>query len=311
MSDSILTKQSIKELKELYDKGENIEQYLRNKYGVDKIIPEITELSFDMQAGSSISFMQNNAEQKKINREMGAEISRRIFELVPNVNSILEAGMGEGIMLSSVLAGLKNHSCENQPSIYGFDISWSRVAYAKQNCTNATVFTADMFQIPCAENSVDIVFTSFALAYNAGREHLILSELFRTSKKYVLLLEPSFEWANDEQKQRMRKFKYVEGLYKIVESLGYKVVEHSAFPYYTNPLTPLALTIIEKKEHSNCSNYVLADPQFKTSLQEIDGALFSPDSLRVYPIIGGIPCLRVENSIVASKYGEFHSPLHA
>jgi len=302
MSDSILKKQSIKELKELYDKGENIEQYLQNKYGIESLTPEITELSYDIQAGSSVSLMQNNAEQKKINEEIGAEISRRIFELLPNVNSILEAGMGEGIRISSVLQGLKTIPFH----IYGFDISWSRTAQAKKYLQgNVTVFTADMLQIPCAENSIDIVFTSFAVAYNPGKEHLILPELLRTSKKYVLLLEPSFEWANDEQKQRMRKYKYSEGLYKIVESLGYKILEHSAFPYYTNPLTPLALTIIEKNEYSDCPNYVLADPQFKTSLQEIEGALFSPDSLRVYPIIGGIPCLRLENSIVASKYKEF------
>lgn len=49
---------------------------------------------------------------------------------------------------------------------------------------------------------------------------------------------------------------------------------------------------------------VLACPKFKTSLKEINGMLFSPEALTVYPIIGGIPCLRVEKGVFASKYEE-------
>ena len=32
--------------------------------------------------------------------------------------------------------------------------------------------------------------------------------------------------------------------------------------------------------------------------------LYSDEALVVYPIIGGIPCLRIENGIYASKYEE-------
>jgi hypothetical protein len=32
--------------------------------------------------------------------------------------------------------------------------------------------------------------------------------------------------------------------------------------------------------------------------------LFSPEALSVYPIIAGIPCLRMENAIIASKFPE-------
>jgi hypothetical protein len=36
----------------------------------------------------------------------------------------------------------------------------------------------------------------------------------------------------------------------------------------------------------------------------IDGGLFSPQHLAVYPVLGGIPCLREDNSIVASHFGK-------
>jgi uncharacterized protein YbaR (Trm112 family) len=39
---------------------------------------------------------------------------------------------------------------------------------------------------------------------------------------------------------------------------------------------------------------------------EIGGMLFSPEALVVYPIVGGIPCLRIQNGIFASKYEEAH-----
>jgi len=39
-------------------------------------------------------------------------------------------------------------------------------------------------------------------------------------------------------------------------------------------------------------------------LQEVAGMLFSPEALVVYPILDGIPCLRIENGIVASKFPE-------
>ncbi|APB35047.1 hypothetical protein GlitD10_2704 [Gloeomargarita lithophora Alchichica-D10] len=51
--------------------------------------------------------------------------------------------------------------------------------------------------------------------------------------------------------------------------------------------------------------HTLACPEFKTPLQAVGNMLFSPEALTVYPILAGIPCLRVENAIVASKYQEF------
>jgi uncharacterized protein YbaR (Trm112 family) len=32
--------------------------------------------------------------------------------------------------------------------------------------------------------------------------------------------------------------------------------------------------------------------------------LFSPEGMVVYPIVNGIPCLKIENGILASKYKE-------
>ena len=40
-------------------------------------------------------------------------------------------------------------------------------------------------------------------------------------------------------------------------------------------------------------------------LKELGGMLFSPEAAVVYPIVGGIPCLRTGNGVLASKYENF------
>ena len=64
------------------------------------------------------------------------------------------------------------------------------------------------------------------------------------------------------------------------------------------------MTVIRKETTASPPAQLLACPRFKTPLKEIGGMLYSPEALAVYPVIGGIPCLRVENAILASKYAE-------
>jgi uncharacterized protein YbaR (Trm112 family) len=71
-----------------------------------------------------------------------------------------------------------------------------------------------------------------------------------------------------------------------------------------NPLNPTALTMIRKLSENNPARQIFACPRFKTALQEMGGNLFSPEALSVYPVVAGVPCLRIENGIFASKYPE-------
>ncbi len=296
---------SPRELQKLYQQGVNITQHLRQEQGLERNTDAIIEIAYDLQAGSYIAGMAD-AQVAQRNKSFGAEIARVILSLC-SPSSVLEAGVGEATTLSGVLQALPP-----QLASYGFDLSWSRTALAQrwlhsQQLTRTTLCTGNLFDIPFANNSIDVVFTSHAIEPNGGKETAILQELIRVAKKYVILLEPAYELASAEARQRMETHGYCRNLPGVAQALGYEVMHHGLFPVCTNPLNPTGLTIIKKADNSETvseitTEHVFACPKYKTLLQKIDGMLFSPEALVAYPIVGGIPCLRIENGIFASHF---------
>ena len=290
------------QLKALYEEGKNINEHLRREKGIQHNTEEIIEISYDLQTGSYVAAMEDEAttrHKNEYNRELAS-----IIKSLCTPTSLLEAGVGEATTLAGVLGYFKN-----EVKSFGFDLSWSRVAYAKlwlkkQGQLNTTLCTGNLFHIPFADNSIDVVYTSHSIEPNGGNEEPILRELFRITKKFLILLEPGYELASQEARQRMESHGYCKNLKGIADTLGYDVLEHRLFPFIANPLNPTTLTIIKKDDYAELPSHVLACPKFKAPLMEIKGMLFSPEALVVYPIVGGIPCLRIENGIFASKYQE-------
>ncbi|MBF0123427.1 MAG: methyltransferase domain-containing protein [Candidatus Omnitrophica bacterium] len=289
-------------LKSMYDRGKNISALMREQKGLSHNTEEIIEVSYDLHTGSYIYDMADER-VSKYQEIYTAEISKKILSLC-DPQSILEAGVGEATTLSGVLKNLKK-----DVKSFGFDLSWSRSAYAKhwlqtQGINNVTLCTGTLFHIPFADNSIDVVYTSHSIESNGGNEEPILKELFRVARKFLVLIEPCYEIADEEQRRRMDFHGYCKNLKGIAVSLGYDIWEHRPMPFNANPLNPAAMTIIKKKAGVSPSSYYLACPKFKTPLEEMGNILFSPEALVAYPIVGGIPCLRMENGIFASKYQE-------
>ncbi|PID79117.1 methyltransferase type 11 [bacterium DOLZORAL124_64_63] len=291
-----------RELQALYDQGHNITRLLRAERGLDHNTADIIEMAYDLQTGSYIQGMSDPkyADHKQ---EYTAEVARTILSLC-EPDSVMEAGVGEGTTLAGVLrnlpAGIRAH---------GFDLSWSRAAFArryleKQKIRLATLCTGNLFAIPYADSSIDVVYTSHTIEPNGGQEKTLIQELYRVARRYLVLLEPGYELASPEARRHMRSHGYCRGIKAAAQELGYRILRHQLFPHTANPLNPTALTIIEKNADTEMPDEVLACPRFKTPLEKLGGLYFSPEALVVYPVVGGIPCLRIENGILASKYRE-------
>ncbi len=291
------------EIKKIYQEGKNISSYLKNKLNIAYNSDQIIELSYDLQTGS----YQNKwakPELQKLYKLFTKEIADIILStLTPN--SIMEAGIGEATTFCGVLDNLPKNI-----ESYGFDISYSRISFAKKwleekGFGNTKICTGNLFDIPFLDSSIDVIYTYHSIEPNGGNEEAILKELYRVTKKYLILFEPDYNGTNKKNRARMDSLGYCKDLKKIALKLGYIIVSEKKFINNLNDNNPTSITIIKKNiitETQKIKN-IYACPKYKTPLKlyNKNQAYYSEKSLLMYPIIDNIPCLRIENGILASK----------
>lgn len=214
----------IKDLKELYKKNSNILDFLRVENKTNKIKDIL--ISYDLQSGS---YLKNLDKNPKFFQDYTKELSNKINEL-GKFESILEAGVGEATTIVNLLLNLGKIKPKKS---YGFDLSWSRLRYAKQFSEKLKLqiefFTGNLFSIPLADESIDIVYTSHSIEPNGGKEEYALRELYRITKKYLILLEPDFERASETAQARMISNGYITNLNQTIKNLGYQVILDEPF----------------------------------------------------------------------------------
>lgn len=296
MSSNILD--IIPRIKELYNSGGNIIQFLKNKNNRSSNSLQDILISYDFQSGSYVKEIENKAEYSK---NYTSAIAKEINKL-GDFNSILEVGVGEATTLANLIPKLNNSKSIKS---YGFDLSWSRIhignQYIKNKKIKSNLFVSDLFNIPLKDSSIDIVYTSHSIEPNGGKEKEALLELFRITNKYLILLEPTYEFANDEGKARMDKNGYIKNLESIIKALNFNLIEYSLFKVSVNPLNPTGLYVIEKKQ-SKKEPFTFICPISGEILEEFFDHYFSKKSLISYPKINGIPCLCDFYGVLTSKH---------
>jgi SAM-dependent methyltransferase len=289
------------ELRAAYARGENIMALLKRDFGTLINTEEIIEISYDLQAGSYVTAMENPVHAANVSNA-AAEIARILHEYGQPI-SLLEAGVGEATTMARVLQAY------NCPEIeaHGFDLCWSRIYQAKkwlarEGLPHVALCTASLAKIPFADDSFDVVYTSHSIEPNGGREAEILAELYRVASRFLILLEPAYELATPEAQARMKRHGYCQDLCGHAERLGMKVISHRMFRVVRNPLNPTALIVIEKSPAKPPVRPRYQCPKYGTPLLRHEQVYYSPEGFSAYPILADIPCLRTENSITASLY---------
>ena len=287
-------------LHQLYSEGRNLLEFFREQDSVSCNSTESIQISYDFQAGTYIEAVEKDPE---FNFKYTNAIAQILKSFSPG--SILEAGVGEATTLINVLSKLKDIP---DLSAYGFDLSWSRIKCAqeyaeKKQIKDVFLCTGDLFHCPFQKNSIDIVYTSHSIEPNGGREEEALKELYSICSKYLILLEPAYEFANEEAKVRMRKHGYITRLEQAARNLGYKILTYRPFDFSANPLNPTGVMIIEKNsDQKSLSSFPLACPVTKTPLQLQGDCYYSRESLLVYPIVAGVPCSFLKMQLSLPNY---------
>ena len=111
----------------------------------------------------------------------------------------------------------------------------------------------------------------------------------------------------------MKEHGYISGLHNVAKNLGYKISNYKLLDIvekYSNSLNPTGVLSIIKSDsekilHNTENEKKKIDwqcPLTKSNLIKINDAFFSKDSGIAYPILDGIPLLRIEHGLIASLY---------
>jgi ubiquinone/menaquinone biosynthesis C-methylase UbiE len=189
-----------------YARGDNAMAWARaNSARADNVLVS-TLVAYDLQAGSYVANAHTNPDY--VNRWC-AQLAGLIQPYVEHGDHMLEVGVGEATTLAGVLKAV------NRPDLtaLGFDVSWSRIKvaqeWAAESSVDARLFVGDLFCIPMADKSVDVIYTSHSLEPNGGREVMAITELLRVARKAVVLIEPLYELAPEQAQKRMHVHGYV------------------------------------------------------------------------------------------------------
>ena len=294
-------KKILLEVNKAYKQNKNMIKSLKSKFNIKKnnlTLPIL--LSYDLQAGQ---YNKNKSKRlKNFYDQYGFQLAEIInFYSNPN-SSFIEVGCGECTTMKSVLKYLNR----TNKTIYGFDISWSRVfegiLHLKSH-KKIKLFVADLFSIPINDNSIDIVYSSHSLEPNGGKEEEAIKELVRIARDKVILFEPIFELSNQYQKKRMIKHNYIKNLKKIIKKLNFKILKYDLLPIFSNPLNRTGVIVIEKNKSlvkKNVNN-IWQCPVTHTQLKKYTDLYHNKEVGIAYPVIKKIPLLRAEHLFIASK----------
>lgn len=292
-----------------YARGDNAMAWARANEELSDDVIDAAMIAYDLQAGSYTALAR---EDDRYRTCWCSQLAALIGPWVQPGDRILEVGVGEATTLSGVVSALK------QPAIHamGFDISWSRIQvgrdWIKENEINATLFVADLFNIPIADNAVDVVYTSHSLEPNGGRESAAIAECLRIARKAVVLVEPIYELAPEAAQVRMMSHGYVRNLKKAAEDIGATVAKYALLDVYANPLNPsgvllLAKTNPEPRADGDLQSYWQC-PVTGAELVDQGDLYYAGGVGLAYPVMRGIPLLRAEHAVVASLLGKSQVP---
>lgn len=294
----------IQKARSKYLDGHNITDFLKTELGDNCNTSEIIELAYDIQTGSYTKYALENQERFL---QYGYTLANGLNEILEENSTLLDIGSGELTTLSFVYNQLQF----KPQKIIASDLSWSRLKegshffseHAKDVSSKVELICANMSFLPYPSKSIDVVTSSHALEPNGAILTDILRELFRVTKRYLVLYEPSYEKNSAEGRERMDRLGYIKNIEQTVETLGGKLVDFSLLEKPDNPLNPTAKYVIIPQNAmteigSKQSNFTA--PGTNYPLIKRENFWVSEELGLAYPVLENIPLLRRSKGILAT-----------
>ena len=290
--------------------GKNIAEALRTLRLESENTEEIIEIAYELQAGSYIQFAETNSVNLEAFAEEYAELLKRY---VGKDTILLDVGSGELTTLSFVLSKLPFFPSE----VIATDISWSRLKlgldftnrFFGNQPPNLKAISCEIGYLPFSSKSIDVTISNHALEPNGANLRSIMSELFRVTNSYLVLFEPYYEGSSKESKDRMRHHGYFNGIEEVVSDLGGEI--ESIIPLQTslNNLNQTHCFIIsppgQKKSKQatfeGVEQATISVPGTDSPIFPKSGYYHEPNLGLCFPVLEGIPILRRQSSILASR----------
>lgn len=292
-----------------YARGENAMAFARaqlaeySEGGNQRIA---TLVAYDLQAGTYVDGARKNPEFNKVWCRQLAEL---LDPLLPPNGTLLELGVGEATTLTGVL----NELGDKAQRSFGFDISWSRIKVANdwlvEKSQQSELFVGDLFHIPLADNSIDVVYSAHSFEPNGGHEEWLIAECLRVARVGVVLVEPIYELASPEAQARMRSHGYVRGLRRAAEKMDCTIDDYRLLQCNPNPLNPSGVLKLKKAAIVSLYDESAVSAQWQCPLTGKalikKGGYFLVEGVGIaYPILDGVPLLRPEHGVIASLIGQ-------
>tara|TARA_Y100001970_G_C14248059_1_gene869703 strand:+ start:738 stop:1787 length:1050 start_codon:yes stop_codon:yes gene_type:complete len=248
------------------------------------------------------SFIAEIDEDKKV-VELKGTYERYYSDFLLNLtkkikfNSILEVGAGELTLIAELLNKLKKKENFKKAAL---DISYHRLNkgqnFLKKKKINLHhIIKGDAANQPFADNSFDIVYTSHCLEQVPHLFNKIVNECVRVSKKYVIFIEPSYEFGSDVTKNHIYKKGYPIIKKKLFSERNYKIIYRNSSPVksYTNGTEIIILK--KNRDKKTITKSLFICPSCRRSLKINNHNLICENENLLFKIRNKIPLLEVQD----------------
>ena len=281
----------------------NSDNYIKELKKYDISLLKAIQIGYDLQSGTYEKYYYSEI-QNLISKDRYEILIKNISEILKEKSrcSIIEIGIGEGNMMRSLIENL-NKSILDRIDFYGTDLSFPRLVITKKHISKCNLFVGDMNNLPFLDNTFDIVYTSSAIEPNRDKEEVILKELHRISKYFLILFEISYKDADVNLKKRFDEHGYVKYIYETINKLDFNLKSYKELTSNDISTYNSFLYLIEKNnnitENEDTINFVT--PIFHDNLIKFnynDVIYYKSEKINLlFNIINNIPVLMIENSI--------------